>query len=138
MTATVKTWSPPQGLIIQPGSLLVPGRVGYVPGMLTVPAWHDGDDRPERFIVEHREEDGRTFLMRRFCFPGQPSAAAIIGPDLTEVSIPRWDLSSLTAAELDSLQVALEAQRQAGIGNPCPATVADRRALAGCGHPRAA
>lgn len=93
-----REWSPPQGLIIQPGAILVPGRVGYVPDAVS---W------PERFDVKG------PHLRTPWSDPGRPVPAdegdiANIQP----VSVPRWDLSSLTEAELDSLQVAIEAQRQ--------------------------
>lgn len=121
----MKTWSPPQGLIIQPGSILVPGRVGYVPEPYDM-EWGWGR---QRFEVD--DSGARIALSKRNLVPGTSDewTSGESGPLLTPVSIPRWDLSSLTEAELDSLQVAIEAQRLAGIGNPCPATVADRSAL---------
>jgi hypothetical protein len=126
----VKTWSPPQGLIIQPGSLLVPGRPGYVPEPWGGAALH-------RFEVDERDPHDCA-LVSRWLVSGAPRSSGELVARVSAVSIPRWDLSGLTEAELDSLQAAIEAQRQAGIGNPCPATEADRRALTGCGRPRAA
>jgi hypothetical protein len=103
MTATVKTWSPPQGLIIQPGAILFESTKTLT-HVTTSPGRGPNDES------------------REIVWP----ACAL----LDAVSVPRWDLSSLTEAELTSLQIALDAQRLAGVGNPCPATVADRRALA--------
>lgn len=122
----MREWSPPQGLIIQPGAILVPGRVGYVP---------PSDSEAERFAVVHERAE---YLLASLCAPfamagcpGSPGQNDGHIYSLTEVSVARWDLSSLTSAELDSLQLAIDAQRQAGIGKPCAATVADRRALGG-------
>ena len=113
----------PIGLIIQPDCLLVPGRPGFV---ASGDHWHwmevfeyEEDNCADLIVysenirgVRHTEDFDRDFPL-----------------DLDYVSIPRWDLSSLSERELDSLQVAIDAQRTAGIGNKVPATKAEQSIL---------
>jgi len=120
-----KSWCQPEGLVIQPGSILVPGRVGYTPS-------RDWDGAlASHFEMISPYGEGRSSWLSVVPSPAGVSGniGRSNGPTLSAVSIPRWDLSGLTLAEIDSLAMAIDAQRLAGVGRPCAATVADRDAL---------
>jgi hypothetical protein len=96
-----KTWSPPAGLVIQPGGILVPGRAGYV-GY----GWTAFTARDNQIIAETIK-------------PAEPNSGLSFDSSLITrpVSVIHWDLSSLTEAEIDGLQVAIDEQRNRGVGS---------------------